>query len=663
MKKEIEIFIPVALDLDWPTSDSVIECIKEQNEKYGFKNFFLACPGGGWRSKGHPEKADFDRMADLFNEVKRGLSGTGISLGWWNTLTVKSGVNERFTRIVEPDGKTHPFASCPLCESFKEQFAADIAYFAAKTKPVSIIFEDDYSIGTAAGPFGCLCDAHLAEFARREGRSYTREELVEEFSKRDPEAVLLQKRYRALMRDTMVALSETVRREVDKESPEIPIGVMQSGGSDFDGESVEAIARALAGERHTPFSRLYGAYYGGGDLKGIPRKSYHAIYSKEHIGDNFKFISEADTFPHTRFFTSAKQMKAFMAISYSSGFVGSTFQTQQLLDDPNEESAYGKMFSLERERFSALAEKAARCDRSGVSLPYDSFYNTVDGGMKDSEPHWCRTLDLFGIPYTTKRANVTFLDERLAKYLPDSEIKEYLSGGLFLDGGAARELYNRGLGKYIGVSVGENIAAGYTGYDLGAREVIKPPFDVFSCGKNMPIAHMYAPKGNGKLLELTVTDSKTEVISEAYTFDKKFISAAMTRFENSLGGRVIVMGMTVKGNMSQSLFNYRRMRLFEELVKWCGGDVPLVRGEPNVHLIFNRARNGEEFSHLLTAINLGEDTLDSISVYLPEDMRKKRIFHLTEDGEWKETDHVITGDVAEIKLKADTCEPIYLLFK
>lgn len=663
MKKEIEIFIPVALDLDWPTADSVIECIKEQNERYGFENFFLACPGGGWRSKGHPEMADFDRMADLFNEVKRGLADTGVTLGWWNTLTVKSGMHESFTRIVESDGKTHPFASCPLCESFKVRFAEDIAYFAAKTKPASIIFEDDYSIGTAAGPFGCLCDAHIAEFSRREGRAYTREELVLEFEKRDEESLALQKRYSALMRDTMVALSEAVRREVDKESPEIPIGVMQSGGSDFDGDSVEAIARALAGENHTPFSRLYGAYYGGGDLKGIPKKAYHSIYSKEHIGENFKFISEADTFPHTRFFASARQMKAFMGISYSSGFAGSTFQTQQLLDDPNEESAYGKMFSCERERFASLAEKASRCERFGVSLPYDPFYNTVDGGMKDSEPHWCRTLDLFGIPYTTNKAKVTFLDERLAKYLPDSEIKEYLSGGLFLDGGAARELYNRGFGKYIGVSVGENIAKGYLGYDLGAREVIKPPFDGFSRGKNMPIAHMYAPKGNGKLLELTVTDSKTEVISEAYTFDRNFISAAMTRFENSLGGRVVVMGMTVKGNMSQSLFNYRRMRLIEELIKWCGGDVPIVRGEPNVHLIFNRASEGEDFTHLLTAINLGDDALDSISVYLPEDMRKKRIFHLAEDGEWKETDYVITGDTAEIKLKADTCEPIYLLFE
>ena len=253
--------------------------------------------------------------------------------------------------------------------------------------------------------------------------------------------------------------------------------------------------------------------------------------------------------------------------------------------------------------------------------------------------------------------------ERFRENVSGYFIKEYLSGGLFLDGGAARELYNRGFGKYIGVSVGENIAKGYLGYDLGAREVIKPPFDGFSRGKNMPIAHMYAPKGNGKLLELAVTDSKTEVISEAYTFDRNFISAAMTRFENSLGGRVVVMGMTVKGNMSQSLFNYRRMRLIEELIKWCGGDVPIVRGEPNVHLIFNRAREGEDFTHLLTAINLGDDALDSISVYLPEDMRKKRIFHLAEDGEWKETDYVITGDAAEIKLKADTCEPIYLLFE
>jgi len=381
------------------------------------------------------------------------------------------------------------------------------------------------------------------------------------------------------------------------------------------------------------------------------------------LAQPFRFFSEADTFPHTRFFASAKQMQAFMTIAYSSGFCGSTFQTQQLLDDPNEETAYGKMFKRERARFATLAETTQRCDRDGVSLPYDPFYNTVDEGMKNCEPYLCRTLNQFGIPYTTKPSRVTFLDERLAKYLPDEEIKRYLSGGLFLDGGAAKALFDRGYGNYIGVSVGENIAKGYVGYDLGAREVIKPPFDRFSCGKNMPSAHMYAPKGNGKLLELTVTDEKTEVISEAYTFERKFLAVAMTRFENSLGGRVVVMGMTAKGNLSQSLFNYRRMRLFEELVKWCGADVPLVRGEPNVHLIFNRAKAGENFTHLLTALNLGDDALDSLSIYLPQQMRKKEIYRLRRDGEWEKADVVFDDGVATFRFVAEPCEPMILLFK
>ena len=296
-------------------------------------------------------------------------------------------------------------------------------------------------------------------------------------------------------------------------------------------------------------------------------------------------------------------------------------------------------------------------------MPYDPFYNTVDGGMKDSEPHWVRTLDLFGIPYTTRSASVTFLDERLAKYLSDREIKEYLSGGLFLDGGAARELYNRGYGEYIGVSVGENIAEkGYTRYDLGAREVIKPPFDRFSRGKNMPSAHMYAPKGNGKLLELVATDTRTEVISEAYTFDKKFLTVAMSRFENSLGGRVVVMGMTVKGNMSQSLFNYRRMQLIDELLVWCGADLPTVNGDPDVHLIFNRAKEGESFSHLLTAINLGDDPLSSLSLRLPDEMKNKRILYLDESGDWQDADVLVTDKGAEIMRELMTCEPLCLLF-
>ena len=63
MKNELEIFIPVSIELDWPTAQDVIECIKEQHGRYGFSKFLLACPGAGWRSKGYPPRAELDRLA------------------------------------------------------------------------------------------------------------------------------------------------------------------------------------------------------------------------------------------------------------------------------------------------------------------------------------------------------------------------------------------------------------------------------------------------------------------------------------------------------------------------------------------------------------------------------------------------------------------------
>lgn len=662
MKKvinEIEALIPVSMELDWPTKDEIVKCIREQNKLFGFKKFLLAAPGAGHRSNRYPDTAIFEDLALLYKEIKKELSDSDITLGWWDTLTIKSGSSSEFQPIVKKDGEPHPFANCPLDENFRKIFSKNVAAFSRIAAPSFIVFEDDYSVNAAAGGCGCFCPLHLNEFAKREGRVYTRKELLEIFEKRDEESLALLRRYRDLSRDSLVGLSEKIREELDKENPEIPIGLSQPGSADLDGDMTEAVCRALAGKNHTPFSRICGAYYGGGELKGIPKQLYHAIYSREHIKGDFKFYHESDTFPHTRFFSSAKQMKAFMGIAYSSGFIGSMFQTQQLLDDPNEEQAYGKMFCTERKRFTELISLVSKCERVGVSLPYDPFYNTLDG-MFGSQPYWIRTLDLFGIPYITRRSNVAFIDSRQAKYCTDDEIIKYLSGGLFLDGDAALELERRGFGKYIGVSVGEDVAEnGKNRYDLGAREILKEPFDQFSKGKNMPSAHMLA-HSNGVLRELTVTCDKVEVISEAYSFNREMLSVAMTRYKNELGGRIVVMGMTVKDNLSQSLFNYRRMKLFHQLLGWCGASLPHVKEDPCVHLILNEAKDKEDFTHLITLINLGDDTIESPALYLPESMRGRKIFSLNSEGEWIEPEYIIADDGIILTAPLELCEPVYL---
>lgn len=242
---------------------------------------------------------------------------------------------------------------------------------------------------------------------------------------------------------------------------------------------------------------------------------------------------------------------------------------------------------------------------------------------------------------------------------------KYLSKGLFLDGDAAKALCKRGYGKYIGVEVGEDVVTvGKRLFDLGAREVICDGFVSESKGRNMPSAHMLSVYGNGKLLELTKIDDKCETVSEACTFQKEFISVAMTRFQNELGGKVVVMGMTLDGNYSQSLYNYRRQKLIQELLCWCRDSYTYVKDAPDVYLIENKADNPEEcgFKSMLTAANLCEDNLDSLTLHIAEDFGKVNKVQIVDDnGKLKKVKFTKTDDGINIKTSVESLRPIYIL--
>jgi len=656
-KKPLDVIVPVSLELDWPTKERIVQEIREQHDRFGFTRFALAAPCGGWRSVGYPPTAHFRDRAELFLQVKNALAAEGISCGWWITATVKSGPSPEFQRIIRDDGSPAPFSSCPLDPAFRKRFSEDVALFAEIAKPAFIITEDDFSIMASASRFGCFCPHHLAEFSRREGRTYTRESLVAQLSQNTPEAAALLRRWQMLLRDSLVGLGAAMRTAVDRKSPEIPMGTAQTGNSDADGDITEPLARAMAGPRHTPFSRLYGAFYCGGDTKDIPIQLYHPLYNRQHIPQPFTFYHETDTFPHTRFFTSAAQIRAIMGAVYSWGFDGSLFQTQQLLDMPNEEPVYGAMFAKERPRFEAAAYIAAQCTIKGAQMPFDPFYGNT--------PQWLHCVSMFGIPHTTQESEIIFLDANQAAYLDDDTIRSDLSRGLFLDGGAAKQLCRRGYGKYLGVEMGDDVASGTLRFDLGAREVICESFTRAGQGKHMPSAHMYACGRNGQHLRITVTDPRCEVISEACTFQKHPVAPAMTRFENELGGRVVVMGMTLNGNRSQSLLNYRRQRLLQDLLVWCGDRLAFAQEAPGVFTIMNEAKNPADsgFLGMLTLINLCEDDLDGLSLHLPPQWRNAAFSILDTNGSWQECACTRTPDGIRLSDEIRYSRPVFLLVR
>ena len=662
MRKELDIIIPISLCIDSPTPHTIIRDIVEQHERYGFTRFVLAGPGGGFRHLGYAPRSWFTERAEWFCQIRQAVAPRGISLGFWITTTVKSGHREDFAPIIKANGEPHPFANCPLCEAFTTQLATDIAEFARIAKPDFIITEDDFSLSAANG---CFCNAHLDAFAARCGRRYTREELLAVLNERTPQAIDIIRKWRELSRDTQVDLATAIRKAVDRHSPEIPIGYMQAYFADNDGDATEAIARALAGPRHVPFSRLEGADYGGIHARNIPDMLYHILYSRQHLPRPFSYYLEGDTFPHTRFFSAGRHMMAVMAIAFSYGFDGATFQTQQLLDEPNEESAYGLAFAAERARFNEANHKAKQCTVKGVELSYDPFWNTLSTDKSSRQPLWTNVVGRFGIPYTSTADTVTFWDERNAKYADDATIRKALSGALFLDGEAAKCLYDRGYGEYLGVSVGGDILDDNPNlrWDIGTREIICAPFVSGRQGKHMTAAWMLAPRGNGILYPLTVTDAKCEPITEYYDSAHRFIATSMTRFQNTLGGKVIVMGLSVNHNGSQALYNYRRKRLLQEQIAWCCDDYVMVKDAPDVLLVENVANDREAsgFTEMLTLVNACEDPLSTITLRLPERLKGRTVQYLDPNGTWQPLTAEPTSDGITLPYRLEYCTPCYLL--
>lgn len=649
-----EIWVPVTTGMDEISAEDAVRVILRQQERYGFDAFIMECPYGGWRSVGFPPMEEWEKEARKYVQVRDAVAPHGIRCGWWMAITIKSGLLEGATPITRADGTTSPVANCPMDPAFRARLGAVTARFAEIAKPELIITEDDFSIDAAAGKQGCFCKHHIAEFNRRMGTRYTREELAEALGAGTPEAAKLEQAWRALKRDSLVLLAEELRRALDEKTPEIPLGYMQAGSSYREGDAAYAIAKAMAGPRHTPFARIFGTFYDGAVAREIPVRLSRCLWARQHIPQPFKFFHESDTFPHTRWFSSGASMRALMTGAYAMGFDGSTFQTQQLLDEPDEESdAYGLTFRAERPRYETLCAVAEKCRVHGARLLFDP----VNGN-----PAWSASVSRFGIPYTTVDSPVTFWDAAHAAQADDAEVLRVLSGGVILDGAAAKALCVRGYGKYLGVSVGSDAAEGMLQFDLSLRETIRAPFG--GKARTMPAATIHAPGGKGVPLRLTATDEACEVVAELTPFRGGAICPSMTRFQNSLGGRVVVMGETVKGNRSQSLLNFRRQRLLQDLILWCGGDFVMARNVPDIFVIENIPVSPDaDFAAMLTLINLCDDTPAPFELYLPPALRQGKVCAMDADGVWRAADCARTEDGILLREKAAHYAPVHLLIR
>ena len=176
----------------------------------------------------------------------------------------------------------------------------------------------------------------------------------------------------------------------------------------------------------------------------------------------------------------------------------------------------------------------------------------------------------------------------------------------------------------------------------------------------------FSPYGNGSMHHLVPNNSSTEIVTDLLNFKNETVGVGMTRFRNSEGGRIVVMGMSVTGNLSSSLFNYRRGRLIQDLVVWAGAkDLVFVRNQPRVFCILNLPQDPSDGNlvGLVTLINLCSDVCESVELYVPQEwLDSTAVTFLDATGKWGEAAYEFIDGTVRIDHSLLLYRPLCLRF-
>lgn len=628
----------------------------------GLRRFLLTAPMDEIRLKGFPSSQVYNEIGELVKFVKNKLAPYDIEVGWWCAPSLRSGYDGSFQYITDLDGGVSNASPCPLDSRFREIFSENVKTVVKIAHPFMIQFEDDYELSwqPPTVKFGCFCPLHLAEFAKRQNRQYTREELLNIFSTVTPQSIQLRRAWAELSRDSLASLAGLIREKVDSAAPETRISLCQSGATDFDGDFTEAVTRAFAGKTR-PAVRLYGSSYSSDDAASLPDSIFHALYSRQHLPDNFEFFHESDTYPHTRFFMSAAKIKSLMTTAFAYGLDDSLFYATQYLDNPLEEEGYAGMFRDEVKRFTALKVAVRDCQVTGCEIvhkPFGHIVNPYKGRQPSSSSNaWVRITGLFGIPHTTVNGKVKLVSGNLIDTMEDEEIKKLLSGAVFLDGRAAYLLYKRGWGEMIGAEVNPGTGANF------CYEGIRDTIGFQNIKGKLMYNLIFAPAGSegGSFYKLQPVD-QAEIITDFLDPEEKPVIPGMIRFENKLGGRVAITAFNLNGNRSSAVINYKKKELVRQTIEWLGKQpLPVfVRNLPNVFCIFNQSKS--KGYAVVTIISLSSDTFDSFSLNIAPEWSNSKIELLDREGQWQPALVENPGLIRKVNTSLSIMNPVILRF-
>ncbi len=514
--------------------------------------------------------------------------------------------------------------------------------------------DDDFRL-FARSYHGCACPLHMAEISRRFGKKITREELRERAEIDNEENRKLIQIFYDTQIDSLLGAAKAMREGIDAVNPTLQASFCNCCDTC---EGAGEIAKILAGKGNPVILRVNNGKYCTPGARGIADSIARAAIQKTILAKDVDiFLAETDTCPQNRYSTSAASLHTHFICSILEGAAGAKhWITRLAAHELKSGEAYRKKLSKYSGMYYELSKILPNIEWFGARIPLSHKpwiphppLSQFEQASSENAFASC-VLERLGIPmyFSDKSGGAVFIDGKRDEFFSNEEIKEMLSGTVFLAAESAKSLIERGFGEYLGV----NIREVNENDPKASGEIIGTTNQNTSVQMQRKILTAASEDTVEKSVVYTRPDGKTRVP----------LHPGVTSYKNTLGGIVNVFCGTPLARFvyfeAFSFLNESRKAQLVELMKE-SGNLPIYY--PDDAEVYMKAGYIDE-KIFCAFVNIGLDNLDEITLVSEKAVTK--ISRIKEDGKMEECNFVVGEDEKiHIDLSAAILDPVLLIIE
>ncbi len=597
--------------------------------------------------EGNPVWDKVTPLCKLYGRYKRELDKYGVktgvlvqaSLGHGYTITPNP-----FQKMVSLNDGEEAFVCCPEDDAFIEHFCGVMKRIAME-HPAAIMLDDDFRI-LLHHTMGCACPHHLERFREETGIAMTRSELRDHIYSHTMDDKLTLA-YLKTQSASLEKAAAKFREAVDSVDPSIQ-GIICVNGNESDISA--KTSRIFAGHGNPSIARVPNGSYAPDSLRGFSSCMSRAAIAgaKLRSGGVDILIAETDTIPFNRYGKSSRYLHAQYTASLLEGLSGAKhWITRFTLGETNSGTSHRNILAKHCRFYEKISEYAQNIKWVGINSRIAKREHTdirPNSRVYDGNSWVTHVFERMGLPFyfSDKCGKANFLDGTIVSDMSDKQLEELFLTSVFISSDAAKDISDRGFGKYLGVSIEE--------WDFG--NVSGETFD------KSPNYFCTQQKNLKKLLP----GENTEILT--YNFRKedekaKLLAPAVTVYDKCGKLSVVYCG-TPKAEFNYmegfAFLNETRKKQFIQLLERADALPVYYPGDNEVLLRAGYIADGRLLTYTMV---MGTDPMEGLELYLEKKPIGAKV--LNPDGSETEVGFTDNGnDVYTFDVRCESFYPVVL---